>query len=155
MTQDASSEATQPDLSTMTGLEVLRAFRDLPAHRPNIGQFLGMEMQVVEEGRVTFTIDARPEYANPLGSLHGGIYATVLDSAMGCAVHSRLGAGVRYGTLEMKINFLRTVPTDGSTLTAAGTVVHLGRSTALAEGTITDERGRVVAHGTETCMIYG
>ena len=155
MTQDASSEAAQPDLSTMTGLEVLRAFRDSPAHRPNIGRFLGMEMQVVEEGRVTFTIDARQEYANPLGSLHGGIYATVLDSAMGCAVHSRLGAGVRYGTLEMKINFLRTVPTDGSTLTASGTVVHLGRSTALAEGIITDERGRVVAHGTETCLIYG
>ncbi|KKI16568.1 MULTISPECIES: PaaI family thioesterase [unclassified Leucobacter] len=155
MTHRTDAGSTPPDPATMTGLEVLRAVRDSPEHGPSIGRFLGMELEAVEEGRATFVIAARPEYANPLGSLHGGIYATVLDSAMACAVHSRLGAGVRYGTLEMKINFLRTVPTDGSVLRATGTVVHLGRSTAFAEGTITDERGRVVAHGTETCMIYG
>lgn len=142
------------DVSGMTGLELLRAFRDAPDRRPNIGAHLGMTMDTVESGRVTFTIDARPELSNPLGTLHGGIYATILDSAMGCAVHSQLGAGVGYGTLEMKINLLRAVPTTGETLTASGTVLHLGRSTALAEGRITDEQGRVVAHGTETCMIH-
>lgn len=142
------------DVSGMTGLETLRAFRDAPDHRPNIGAFLGMTMETVEPGRVTFTIRARPELSNPLGTLHGGVYATILDSAMGCAVHSQLGAGVGYGTLEMKINFIRAVPTKGETLTASGTVLHLGRTTALAEGRIVNEQGQVVAHGTETCMIY-
>lgn len=155
MTHPTETGSAGPDPATMAGLDVLRAIREAPEHGPSIARFLGMELESVEEGRATFVIAARPEYANPLGSLHGGIYATVLDSAMACAVHSRLAAGVRYGTLEMKINFLRTVPTDGSLLRATGTVIHLGRSTALAEGTIADERGRIVAHGTETCMIYG
>lgn len=142
------------DVSKLTGLDLLLAFKDAPDHRPNIGKFLGMVMEDVEEGRVTFTIDTRPEFSNPLGSLHGGIYATILDSAMGCAVHSLLAPGVGYGTVEMKLNFIRAVPTDGDTLTASGTVVHLGRSTAVAEGRILDSRGRLIAHGTQTCMIY-
>ena len=86
--------------------------------------------------------------------MHGGICATLLDSVMGCAVHTPLGPGIGYGTLELKVNYVRTVPTDGVRLTATGRVIHAGRQVATAEGRVEDERGRLVAHGTTTCLIY-
>ena len=142
-------------LSALSGLQLLRLFQSNPELRPNIGVLLGAELETVDEGHIVFSIDVRPDHANPLGTVHGGIHATLLDSAMGCAVHSMLGPGIGYGTLEMKLNYLRTVQADApSRLTATGRVLHLGRSTALAEGHVTDEAGKLIAHGTETCMIY-
>lgn len=141
--------------ASLSGLELLRTFMTADrSDTPSIGRLLGMEVLSVESGEVAMSVDTRPDFANPLGQVHGGICATILDSAMGCAVHTLLDAGVGYGTIEMKLNYIRPVPTDGTRLTATGKVVHAGRTTAVAEGRVTDDQGRLVAHGTETCIIH-
>ncbi|MFF2087871.1 PaaI family thioesterase [Nocardia sp. NPDC058176] len=146
---DAITDPTQ-----MSGLELLRAMNSLPHDQiPNIGRLLGMTVLELEEGRVAIAVETRPDFANPLGTVHGGICATLLDSVMGTAVHTTLGPGLGYSTLELKVNFIRTVATDGQRLTATGTTVHVGRRTATAEGRVLDERGKLVAHGTTTCII--
>ncbi|MFO6451365.1 MULTISPECIES: PaaI family thioesterase [unclassified Aeromicrobium] len=143
-------------MSRMTGLEFLRFAFTLPRdQRPAvIGDLFDMQVISLEEGKATFTIQSLPTAANPLGTLHGGACATLLDSVMGCAVHTMLGPGVGYGTLELKVNYIRTVPVDGRTLTGTGSIIHAGRSTATAEGKVLDPDGKLVAHGTTTCMIY-
>ncbi|MFJ3492007.1 PaaI family thioesterase [Streptomyces sp. NPDC086091] len=92
-------------------------------------------------------------FANPLGTVHGGIAATLLDSALGCAIHTTLPAGTSYTTLELKVNYIRAARTEGQRLTAEGTVIHTGRRTATAEGRVLDERGRLIAHATTTCLV--
>ncbi|MBI0293606.1 PaaI family thioesterase [Streptomyces sp. PRKS01-29] len=92
-------------------------------------------------------------FANPLGTIHGGIAATLLDSAMGCAVHTTLPAGVGCTTLELKVNDIHAARVDGQTLVAEGTVLRAGRRTATAEGKVLDEQGKLIAHATTTCMI--
>lgn len=143
-------------MSRMTGLEFLKFAFTLPRdQRPAvIGDLFGMQVLSLEEGQVSFSIQSLPSAANPLGTLHGGACATLLDSVMGCAVHTMLGPGVGYGTLELKVNYIRTVPVDGRTLTGTGSIIHVGRSTATAEGKVLDPDGKLVAHGTTTCMIY-
>ncbi|GAA4440063.1 PaaI family thioesterase [Actinokineospora soli] len=145
---------TALDFAKLSGLEALRAMFALPEPPPNIGSFLGMGVERLEEGEVVFTLPTRPEYANPLGTLHGGICATLLDSVMACAVHSTLPPATGYGTLELKVNYVRAVRADGGLLTATGTTIHVGRSTATAEGRVVDAAGKLVAHATTTCMIY-
>jgi acyl-CoA thioesterase len=142
------------DHTAPTGLELLRMFAATPNRAPNIGALLGFSWEKIEVGEVSFSLETRPDFANPLGSVHGGICATLLDSVMGCAVHSTLGPGIGYSTLEIKVNYIRTVPTDGRKLIGTGTVVHAGRSTATAEGKVVDEDGRLVAHATTTCLIH-
>ena len=142
------------DPTTMTGLELMRWVQtERPADIPSIGRLLGMHFDEVEHGRVVISLETQPDFANPLGTTHGGIAATLLDSVMGCAVHTTLDAGVGYTTLELKVNYIRTVPVDGRRLSAEGTVVHVGRRVATAEGRVLDERGKLVAHGSTTCMI--
>ena len=112
------------DIATMTGLDLMRWVQtERPADVPSIGRLLGMRFDEVEHGRVVISLDTQPDFANPLGNTHGGIAATLLDSVMGCAVHTTLAAGVGYTTLELKVNYIRTVPVDGRTLTAEGTVL--------------------------------
>ncbi|WP_225725182.1 MULTISPECIES: PaaI family thioesterase [unclassified Nocardia] len=143
------------DLSKLTGLELLRLGMTTPDRPPFIGDLLGMEVESLEYGEAVFALRTRPEFANPLGTTHGGICATLLDSAMGCAVHTTLDAGVGYTTLELKVNYIRAVPTDGQRLTATGSTIHVGRTTATAEGRVVDAAGRLIAHGTTTCVILG
>lgn len=140
-------------LTQMSGLELLRAFTARPERPPGIDQLIGLETVTVEHGRVEFAVTTRPDFANPLGSVHGGICATLLDSAMSCAVHSTLDAGQSYSTIEIKINYTGAVSTAGKRLTATGTTLHIGRTIATAEGKVHDEDGRLVAHGTTTCHI--
>lgn len=150
-----SAESTKDaGMKALPGLELLRAMTSAPEQPPNIGQLLGIDIDELEFGKVVFSVKTRPDFANPLGTVHGGICATLLDSVMGCAVHTTLEAGVGYGTLELKINYIRSVPTDGRRLTATGTTIHVGRTTATAEGRVLDENGKLVAHGTTTCIIH-
>ncbi|MBA4856603.1 MULTISPECIES: PaaI family thioesterase [Nocardia] len=142
------------DLAGLSGLDLLRTAMTMPDRPPFIGDLLGMEVDEIEHGRVVFAVRTRQDFANPLGTTHGGICATLLDSVMGCAVHTTLEAGVGYTTLELKINYIRAAPTDGRRLTATGTTIHVGRTTATAEGRVVDEDGRLVAHGTTTCVIF-
>jgi uncharacterized protein (TIGR00369 family) len=99
-----------------------------------------------------FSVDPAEYHYNPNGLVHGGLLATVLDSALGCAVQATLPRGVRYATLELKVNYLRPVLRDTGTLRCEARVVHAGRRTALAEGRVADAGGRLYAHGTATCL---
>ncbi|MFF0195821.1 PaaI family thioesterase [Streptomyces anulatus] len=145
---------TTADPTTMTGLELMRWVQtELPTDIPSIGSLLGMRFDEVDHGRIVISLDTRPDFANPLGTVHGGIAATLLDSVMGCAVHTTLPAGAGYTTLELKVNYIRTARTDGQKLIAEGTVIHAGRRVATAEGKVLDEQGKLIAHATTTCMI--
>ena len=110
------------------------------ADLPSIGRLLGMRFDEIEEGHVVMSLDTRRDFSNPLGTVHGGICATLLDSVMGCAVHTHLDAGVGYTTLELKVNYIRAVATDAVTLVATGTTIHVGCRVATAEGKVQRER---------------
>jgi uncharacterized protein (TIGR00369 family) len=108
----------------------------------------------VAEGRALFEGLPSNAFYNPIGSVHGGFAATLLDSCMGCAVHSTLPAGRGYATLEIKVNLIR--PLSGSTgpVRAEGRIIHSGRTTATSEGRLTDAQGKLYAHGTTTCAVF-
>lgn len=150
--EDGTHTATDP--SAMSGLELLRAWAAIGDHdRPNIGNLLGMSPRVIDEGTVSFALTPRPDFSNPLGTMHGGICATLLDSVTGCAIHTTLPAGVGYTTLELKINYIRTVQLTDGELIGTGSVIHRGRRTATAEGRVVNAAGKLVAHATTTCII--
>jgi uncharacterized protein (TIGR00369 family) len=147
--------ASIPDFSTMTGLEQLRwIMANDSAEVPSIRRLLGMRFTEVDHGRVVMSLNTQPDFSNPQGTVHGGVTATLLDSVMGCAVHSTLPTGVGYTTLELKVNYVRTAGLDGQLLTGEGRTVHVGRRTAIAEGSITDGRGQLIGHATTTCLIF-
>jgi len=117
---------------------------------PPIAKLLGFEITGVEPGQVVMQMRAGPEHANPMGTLHGGVFCDLADAAMGLAYATTLADGETFATLEIKINLLRPVWT--ATLTADGRVVQGGKSVGLTECDITDERGRLVARASSTCM---
>jgi len=137
----------------MSGIEYMRAIISGEIPRPPIAWSLDFGLAEVEEGRAVFTLTPREFHYNPIGVVHGGVAATLLDSAMGCAVHSLLPAGVGYTTLELKVNFLRALTRDTGPVRAEATVLHAGKRTALAEARLVDEAGKLLAHATSTCMI--
>ncbi len=126
---------------------------ELPA--PSIAATIGFRLAEAGDGRVTFEGEWGEHLLNPAGGLHGGWYGLVMDSAMGCAVHSTLPAGTGYTTLEYKVNITRGVTAGSGTLRVEGWVVHRGRRTATAEARIVDAAGKIYAHGSETCLILG
>jgi uncharacterized protein (TIGR00369 family) len=138
----------------LTGFETMQAILDGRAPRPGIAGLLGMRLVEVGEGRAAFEVNTRPDFANPLGTVHGGIAATLLDSAMGCAVHTTLPAGDGYTTVDLAVTYLRAVPFDGVALRAEGEVIHVGGRVATAEGRLVDDEGRLVATATTTCMVF-
>jgi uncharacterized protein (TIGR00369 family) len=135
------------------GLAALRARFD--AGPVAVAELLGMRPARVESGAMSFECDASPRFANPMGGVHGGIIATLLDSAMGCAVQSVLPEATGYSTVSLEVKYLRPVGVDAGTLTATGTVVHAGRRQATAEGALTDASGRLLASATCTCLVLG
>jgi uncharacterized protein (TIGR00369 family) len=139
--------------SGLGGIDVLRAIDggDLPP--PPVARLLGLEIERISEGLVTFAFEPSEFHYNPLGTVHGGILTTVLDSAMGCAVHSKLRAGLIYTTLELKVSFLRSVRVTTGPMRGEGKVVHLGGRVATAEAHLVDGNGELYAHATSTCLI--
>jgi uncharacterized protein (TIGR00369 family) len=129
------------------------AFREIVAGEregPPVAKLIGMRMVAVEEGRVTFELDAGPQHTSPLGTIHGGIVCDIADAAMGCAHASLLADGETFTTLELKINFVK--PVWQGLLTAVGSVLKSGRTIGLSECRVTDESGSLVAYATSTCM---
>ena len=140
----------------MSGLDYLRALQrgDLPP--APIAVTMGMTMEEVEEARVVFAAEPGEQHYNPIGTVHGGLLATLLDSVMACAVHTTLPAGIRYTTLELKVNYVRPVTLDTGRILGEGLVLHRGSTVATAEGRATRERdGALLAHGTTTCLVIG
>ena len=127
--------------------QALAARRAAP---PPIAQLLGFEVESVDHGRAVITLDADGRLANPMGTLHGGVLGDIADAAMGMAYASTLADGETFTTLELKINFLR--PVWDAHLTAVGTVKQRGSTVGLTECDITDEKGRLIAHASSTCM---
>ncbi len=111
-----------------------------------------MEMAEISEGEVTFTACPDRRHLNPMGGVHGGFYATVLDSVTGCAVHTLLAPGDSYSTVDLNVKMLRAAKVD-TRLRALGRVVHASRQLGVADGQILDEEGRLCAHATATCLI--
>jgi uncharacterized protein (TIGR00369 family) len=114
---------------------------------------MGMRFVEIEEGRAVFACEPAEYHYNPLGVVHGGLAATLLDSAMGCAVHSTLPVGVSYTTIEIKVNYLRALTSETGAVRAEGRVIKVGGRVAIAEGRVVDEAGNLYAHGTTTCLI--
>ena len=139
----------------LSGIDHLRpiAAGELPP--PPIAVTLGFGIAEVEEGRVVFTAQPAEYHYNPIGAVHGGLAATLLDSAMGCAVQSVLPPGSGYTTLELKASFIRPMTRDTGEIRAIGTLLSAGRRVATAEGRIEDGRGRLLAHATSTCLVLG
>ena len=141
-------------LKRLSGLEYLRnmASGELPA--PPMADLVGFSATEVEEGRVVFECVPAEYHYNPIGTVHGGLAATLFDSAMGCAVHSTLPAGAGYTTLELKVNLLRPIFISTGRLTCEGKTIHVGGRIATAEARLTDEGGKLYGHATTTCMIF-
>jgi uncharacterized protein (TIGR00369 family) len=138
----------------LSGMEYIQAiFRgELPA--PPISELMGFQGVEAEPGRAVFEMVPGQQHYNPIGSVHGGVALTLLDSAMGCAVHTTLDAGVGYTTLEVKSNFVRPITADTGLIRCEGLVIHSGSRVATAEGKLTDAAGKLLAHGTTTCLIF-
>jgi uncharacterized protein (TIGR00369 family) len=139
---------------SLSGLEYLRAIvrGELPA--APISVLMGFGPIDVQEGRVVFSVEPAEYHYNPIGTVHGGLAATLLDSAMACAVHSTLPVGASYTTLDLHVNFVRPIAHDTGKLTCTGELVHLGGRVATAHGRLTDAAGKLYAHGVTTCMIF-
>ncbi len=152
MTDNAVADFTAPEVSAMTGMEQLRLF-GRPGGQPAIGKTLGFELVSFDEGLAVFEGDPDERTYNPLGGVHGGYAATLLDSACGIAVHSRMAAGQRYTTLELKISYLRGMTAATGRVRAEGRVVSMGRRVAFAEATLTDQQGRLMATATSTLLV--
>ena len=138
----------------LSGMEYIQAIfgGELPA--PPISELMGFRGVEAEPGRAVFEMEPGPQHYNPIGSVHGGIALTLLDSAMGCAVHTLLAAGVGYTTLEVKTNFVRPISVETGVIRCEGVVLHSGSRIATAEGKLTDGEGKLLAHGTTTCLIF-
>ncbi len=136
-----------------TGLQQLLAIRDGTAPPAPIQGLLDFDLVNVTEGTATFRYRPDARHLNPLGTVHGGIAMTLLDSAAGAAVHSTLGDGCAYTTLETKVNLVRAVRPTTGTLLAKGSVVHRGRTIATAESRLVTDDGALYAHATSTCLV--
>jgi uncharacterized protein (TIGR00369 family) len=137
----------------MSGLDCIRALVSGKLPAPPVAALVGLRVTEASEGRVAGVLDPAEYQYNPLGSVHGGVLTTLMDSVMSCAVHTLLPAGVGYSTVEVKVNFVRPVHADTGTLRCEGSVVHAGSRIATAECRVTDSAGRLYAHGVNTCLI--
>ncbi len=137
-----------------SGLELLRAMEAGELPPPPIMQTIGIDGFEVEAGQVAFLLTPQEFHYNPLGSVHGGVISTLLDSAAGCTVHTVLPAGRGYTSLDLNVKFLRPVTIHSGQLRAVGALLSQGRTTALAEARLFDAAGKLCAHATSTCVLF-
>lgn len=144
-----------PDAATaMDGLEFLQRMIAGEYPAPPIAETMGFLAVEAEHGRCRFEGAPSAAFLNPLSTVHGGWHATILDSALGCAVHTLIKAGQGYTTVEMKLNYVRALAPDAGLLSCEGKVIHAGARIATSEARLVDAAGRLIAHGTETCLIF-
>ena len=145
---------TPEDLKSYDGLSFLKAIIDGKVPNPPISELLGFHLVEAEKGRAVF--EGLPEFRhyNPIGTVHGGFAATLLDSALGCAIFSTIEKGDGWTTLELKFNLVRPLTKDTGPVRAEGRIVHRGRTLATSEGDLKDRAGKLYAHATTTCMIF-
>lgn len=138
----------------MSGLEYMQKVMTGEVPSSGMAQLMGFKLVEVSKGRAVFTIEPGERHYNGLGIAHGGLAATLLDSATGCAINTMMPAGRIFTTLEMKINFVRPIKRENGEVRCEANVIHAGGRTATAEGRIVDLEGKLYAHGTATCMLF-
>jgi uncharacterized protein (TIGR00369 family) len=138
----------------LNGYELIKRMMEGTLPAPPIAKVLNFRLSEVEPGRAVFTGQPSMDYYNPHGSIHGGFAATLLDSCMGCAVHSALPVATGYTTLEIKVSFLRPLMESTGPIRAEGKIISVGKRVGTAEGRIVDLEGRLYAHGTTTCLVF-
>ncbi len=138
----------------LSGLDYLRAMASGALPAPPLLHTLNMRLESVEAGVAVFAMTPAEFHYNPIGSVHGGVYSTLLDSAAGCAVQTLLPAGTGYTSLDLSVRFLRPIRVDTGDITCTGTVRNLGRRTALAEAALTSSQGKLLATATSSCLIF-
>jgi len=138
----------------LSGMEYLQKIVSGELPPPPIGALMNFRIGEVTEGRAVFLVEPAEYHYNPIGVVHGGLAATLLDSAMGCAVHSTLPAGASYTTLEIKVNYIRPMSAETGLVRCEAKTIHVGGRTATAEGKVVDAKGKLYAHGTTTCIIF-
>lgn len=138
----------------LSGMEYLQKIVRGEVPPPPIAELMGFHLAKLSEGRAVFAVTPAEYHYNPIGVVHGGLAATLLDSAMGCAIHSTLPAGASYTTLELKVNFIRALTIDTGEVRGEASIIHVGGRTAIAEGKVVDARGKLYAHATTTCIIF-
>jgi uncharacterized protein (TIGR00369 family) len=138
----------------MSGLAFVRGLADGSLPLNTIAKTLGYDIAEAADGRVVVTAEPNGDHLNPAGTVHGGFTATLLDSCMGLAIQSTLEQGLGQTTVEFKISLLRPITSETGVIRAEGTVLNRGRRVGTAEGRITDNKGRLLAHGTTTCLIF-
>ena len=142
------------DFREYSGLELFRKMQNGELPYPPIFDTVGFSLIEVERGRVVFQGTPEHRHYNPLGTVHGGYHATLLDSCVACAVHSTLEAGQGYTTIELKINYVRGLTDKVGPVRAEGRIIHVGRQLGTAEGRLVDQEGKLYAHATTTCLIF-
>ena len=138
----------------MSGLEFVKGLVDRTLPLNTFAQTVGYDVAETESGRVAIVIDPTGAHLNPSGTVHGGLTATLLDSCMGLAIQTMLGKGIGSTTLEFKISLVRAITPETGRIRAEGKVLQCGRRVGTAEGRVTDAAGRLLAHGTTTCLIF-
>ena len=141
------------NLNEMTGLELMQAMIDGHLPVPSISKTIPMELTIVEKGRCVFEATADENHLNPMGGVHGGFAAVVMDSVTGCAVHTMLDAGIGYGTVDLNVKMCRPVPVN-TLLYGEGKVINMSKSLGISEGTLKDASGKLFAHATATMKFF-
>ena len=136
-----------------SGLDALRAVLDGRLPAPPMGRLMNIKLAEVERGRIVFEVTPEEYHYNPMGIVHGGLAATLLDSAMGCCVHSCLEAGDRYTTLDIKVTYLKAATVESGPMRGIAEIVSIRRTVALVEARMVDANDVVYAHATSTCLI--
>ena len=155
MNAGAGAGVSRPDqVAGKTGLELMQAMLRGELPYPPIARTLDFSLIEVEEGRAVFQGTPGPKHLNPMGTVHGGWYATLLDSALGCAVHTRMPAGRGYTTAELGVNLVKAIPLKVQRVRAEGKVLHCGRQLATAEARLYGPDGTLYAHATTTCLVF-
>ncbi|HLL11298.1 MAG TPA: PaaI family thioesterase [Rubrivivax sp.] len=153
--QGAGPGVARPDqVAALDGLAVMRAMMSGELPHPPIAKTLDFMLIEANHGHAVFQGSPGVAHYNPLGTVHGGWYATLLDSALGCCVHTALPAGKTYTTLELKLNLIRALTTQVPRVRAEGRVIHVGGQTATAEARLVGPDGKLYAHGSTTCLVF-
>ena len=153
MTRTADEDKAE-ERRRLSGLEYMRQFLTGEREHAGMARLMNMRLVEVEEGRAVFVVEPDERHYNGLGIAHGGLAATLLDSALGCAINTVMPAGRVFTTLEMKINYVRPMRRETGEVRCEARVLHAGGRVATAEGRIVDASGKLYAHGTATCMLF-
>jgi uncharacterized protein (TIGR00369 family) len=152
--KEETPESRAGSRNDMSGLEYMRKLMDGEVPQSGMGQLMGFKLIEVSEGYAVLAVKPDERHYNGIGIAHGGLAATLLDSATGCAINTMMPAGRIFTTLEMKINYVRPIRGEVGQVRCEARVIHAGNRVATAEGRVLDESGKLYAHGTATCMLF-